>query len=64
MPPGEPPDHAEIDRDLRGIGERLRELHDELGKRKPIVREDEGEHEHAVDMNPLTPGGERSKRTS
>ena len=56
MPPHEQPDHDEMRRDLTGISERLRDLHDELDKRKPIVRGEEGDHEHVVDMNPLTAG--------
>ena len=53
MAADDPPDHEQMDQDLKGIGEHLRRLHSELGERKPLANEDEGEH--AIDMNPLTP---------
>jgi len=56
----EPPDHGDIERDLKGIGARLRNLHDELANRRPVLPEsddDAGEVAtgDAVEMNPLTP---------
>jgi hypothetical protein len=53
----EPLDHDRIDRDLKSIGDQLRRLHEQLGRRKPVADQDVAEHdgEHAVEMNPLTP---------
>ena len=62
MPTDEPRSHDpdRIGRELRGIRERLRDLHDELGDREPVHPEPEGVADgDVVAMNPLTPDDEQ-----
>lgn len=57
----EKPDHDEMERDLKGIGDRLRDMQDELRHREPLHDLTGMAEGDAVEMNPLTdPGAEDS----